>query len=143
MKPPHCDMETRSKSQCIKASGSQLAMMYVALFTIALGGGGLKSSVSGFGSDQFDTSNRKEEKLKVYFSNRFYFCVSLGSVSTVTILFYIQEHKGGGWGYGISTGTMITAIIVLVCGTGYLSVQETARQPVYGYMESCVFGYQE
>ncbi|KAL4555496.1 hypothetical protein LXL04_038117 [Taraxacum kok-saghyz] len=115
MRPPHCD--SPRKNECIEASGSQLAMLYVALYTIALGGGGIKSNVSGFGSDQFDISDPKEEKKMVYFFNRFYFCVSLGSLFAVTILVYIQDNVGRGWGYGISAGTMILAVVVLVCGT--------------------------
>ncbi|KAI7738033.1 hypothetical protein M8C21_024858 [Ambrosia artemisiifolia] len=114
MKPPRCDHHT--KQQCIEANGSQLAMLYVALSTIALGGSGIKSNVSGFGSDQFDISNPKEEKAMVYFFNRFYFCVSLGSLFAVTILVYIQDEVGRGWGYGISAGTMIVAVVVLICG---------------------------
>ncbi|KAI3809734.1 hypothetical protein L1987_19334 [Smallanthus sonchifolius] len=115
MKPPHCDHPR--KQQCIEASGSQLTLLYVALYTIALGGGGIKSNVSGFGSDQFDTSDPKEEKAMVYFFNRFYFCISLGSLFAVTVLVYIQDNVGRGWGYGISAGTMIIAVIVLLCGT--------------------------
>ncbi|GJY85845.1 zf-CCHC domain-containing protein [Tanacetum coccineum] len=42
---------------------SQLAMLYVALYTITLCGGDMKSNISGFGSDKFDTSDprRKQE----------------------------------------------------------------------------------
>lgn len=114
MKPPHCD--NPRKEQCIAASGNQLTLLYVALYTIALGGGGIKSNVSGFGSDQFDINDPKEEKAMVYFFNRFYFCISLGSLFAVTVLVYIQDNVGRGWGYGISAGTMIIAVIVLLGG---------------------------
>ncbi|XP_076913118.1 protein NRT1/ PTR FAMILY 6.4-like [Bidens hawaiensis] len=128
MKPPHCD-KTKTQ-QCIEASGSQLALLYVALYTIALGGGGIKSNVSGLGSDQFDASNPKEEKAMVYFFNRFYFCVSLGSVFAVTVLVYIQDDVGRGLGYGISAGTMIIAVIVLVCGTRMYRFKKPQGSPL-------------
>ncbi|PIN22159.1 H+/oligopeptide symporter [Handroanthus impetiginosus] len=115
MRPPPC--QNPRKQQCIEASGRQLAMLYTALYTIAVGGGGIKSNVSGFGSDQFDTSNPKEEKAMIYFFNRFYFCISLGSLFAVTFLVYIQDNVGRGWGYGISAGTMIIAVGILLCGT--------------------------
>ncbi|KAL2245839.1 protein NRT1/ PTR FAMILY 6.4 [Sesamum indicum] len=115
MRPPPC--QNSRKQQCMEASGRQLAMLYAALYTIAVGGGGIKSNVSGFGSDQFDTSNPKEEKAMIYFFNRFYFCISLGSLFAVTVLVYIQDNVGRGWGYGISAGTMIIAVMILVCGT--------------------------
>ncbi|XP_024979126.1 protein NRT1/ PTR FAMILY 6.4-like [Cynara cardunculus var. scolymus] len=115
MTPPPCDNSGRPK--CIEANRTQRAMLYIALYTIALGAGGIKSNVSGFGSDQFDKSNPKEEKAMVYFFNRFYFCVSLGSLFTVTVLVYIQDHVGRKWGYGISAGTMIIAIVLLLSAT--------------------------
>ncbi|KAK4492796.1 hypothetical protein RD792_000118 [Penstemon davidsonii] len=114
MRPPPCPKPRQQP--CIEATGGQLALLYAALYTIALGGGGIKSNVSGFGSDQFDPSNPKEEKSMIYFFNRFYFCISLGSLFAVTVLVYIQDNVGRGYGYGISAGTMIIAVGVLICG---------------------------
>ncbi|XP_017254418.1 protein NRT1/ PTR FAMILY 6.4-like [Daucus carota subsp. sativus] len=128
LKPPPCDDSRRNT--CIKANGSQLAMLYLALYTIALGGGGIKSNVSGFGSDQFDASNPKEHKAMVYFFNRFYFCISLGSLFAVTILVYIQDNVGRGWGYGISAGTMIVAVAVLLGGTKLYRFRKPQGSPL-------------
>ncbi|KAK6157307.1 hypothetical protein DH2020_011555 [Rehmannia glutinosa] len=128
MRPPPC--QTPRRQQCIEANGHQLAMLYTALYTIALGGGGIKSNVSGFGSDQFDTSNPKEEKKMIYFFNRFYFCISLGSLFAVTVLVYIQDNVGRGWGYGISAGTMIIAVGVLLCGTALYRFRRPQGSPL-------------
>ncbi|CAE5968071.1 unnamed protein product [Arabidopsis arenosa] len=117
MRPPPCDDFRRLHHQCIEANGHQLALLYVALYTIALGGGGIKSNVSGFGSDQFDTSDPKEEKQMIFFFNRFYFSISVGSLFAVIALVYVQDNVGRGWGYGISAATMVVAAIVLLCGT--------------------------
>lgn len=105
-------------------------MLYIALYTIALGGGGIKSNVSGFGSDQFDVSNPKEEKAMIYFFNRFYFCISLGSLFAVTVLVYIQDNVGRGWGYGISAGTMIIAVAILLCGTPLYRFRKPQGSPL-------------
>ncbi|CAA2980656.1 NRT1 PTR FAMILY -like [Olea europaea subsp. europaea] len=128
MRPPPCSNSRRQ--QCIEASGRQLAMLYIALYTIALGGGGIKSNVSGFGSDQFDISNPKEEKAMIYFFNRFYFSISLGSLFAVTVLVYIQDHVGRGWGYGISAGTMIIAVAILLCGTPLYRFRKPQGSPL-------------
>lgn len=45
-------------------------MLYAALYTIALGAGGIKANCSGFGSDQFDNRDPKEEKEMIFFFNR-------------------------------------------------------------------------
>ncbi|XP_006352020.1 protein NRT1/ PTR FAMILY 6.4-like [Solanum tuberosum] len=128
MKPPVCD--SRLKGHCIEASGQQLALLYAALYTISLGCGGIKSSVSGFGSDQFDSSNPKENKAMIYFFNRFYFCISLGSLFAVTVLVYIQDYVGRGWGYGISAGTMVLAVAVLLGGTSLYRFKKPEGSPL-------------
>lgn len=128
MRPPPCN--DPRKQQCIEAKTGQLAMLYISLYTIALGGGGIKSNVSGFGSDQFDVSEPKEEKAMMYFFNRFYFCISMGSLFAVTFLVYIQDNVGRGWGYGISAGTMIIALTVLLCGTPLYRYKKPQGSPL-------------
>ncbi|WOL19848.1 protein NRT1/ PTR FAMILY 6.4 [Canna indica] len=117
MRPPACDSVRVAHHECVAASGDQLAMLFVSLYTIALGAGGIKANVSGFGSDQFDNRDPKEEKAMIFFFNRFYFCISLGSLFAVTVLVYIQDNVARGWGYGISAGTMVAAVVVLLSGT--------------------------
>lgn len=130
MRPPPCDDYRRQHYQCIEANGRQLAMLYAALYTIALGGGGIKSNVSGFGSDQFNQKDPKEEKAMIFFFNRFYFCISIGSLFAVIVLVYIQDNVGRGWGYGISAGTMVIAVAVLLCGTPWYRFKKPRGSPL-------------
>ncbi|GAA0166517.1 transporter [Lithospermum erythrorhizon] len=128
MRPPTCS--NPRKEDCSEATGHQLALLYAALYTIALGGGGIKSNVSGFGSDQFDASNPEEEKKMVYFFNRFYFCISLGSLFAVTVLVYIQDNVGRGLGYGLSAGTMVIAVVILLLGTTLYRFKKPKGSPL-------------
>ncbi|KAJ4848996.1 hypothetical protein Tsubulata_041273, partial [Turnera subulata] len=130
MRPPPCDDYRKQHHQCIEANGGQLALLYAALYTIALGGGGIKSNVSGFGSDQFDQTDPKEEKAMIFFFNRFYFCISIGSLFAVIVLVYIQDNVGRGWGYGISAGTMVIAVAVLLCGTTCYRFKQPRGSPL-------------
>ncbi|CAM0904302.1 unnamed protein product [Alopecurus aequalis] len=114
MRPPRC---AGTSAGCVAASGGQLAMLYAALYTIAVGAGGLKANVSGFGSDQFDGRDPREERAMMFFFNRFYFCISLGSLFAVTVLVYVQDNVGRGWGYGVSAAAMVAAVVVLAAGT--------------------------
>lgn len=129
MRPPLCNFRTHPE-QCVEANGSQLALLYVALNTIALGGGGIKSNVSGFGTDQFDPSDPKEEKAMIFFFNRFYFCVSIGSLFAVTVLVYVQDHVGRGWGYGISAAAMLMGVIILLAGTRLYRFKQPQGSPL-------------
>ncbi|KAG6750094.1 hypothetical protein POTOM_047172 [Populus tomentosa] len=130
MRPPQCDDYRKQHHQCIEASGNQLALLYAALYTTALGGGGIKSNVSGFGSDQFDQTDPKEAKAMHFFFNRFYFCISIGSLFAVIVLVYIQDNVGRGWGYGISAGTMVIAVAVLLCGTPLYRFKKPRGSPL-------------
>ncbi|KAH9322544.1 hypothetical protein KI387_017183, partial [Taxus chinensis] len=113
LSPPHCI----HNKDCKAADGVQLFVLYVSLYLIALGTGGLKSSVSGFGTDQFDESDEKERHQMDYFFNRFFFCISLGSLLAVTVLVYIQDNVGRSWGYGICASCMLAAISLFLGGT--------------------------
>lgn len=126
LKPPAC----KKHEECIEANGGQLAMLFISLYTIALGGGGIKANVSGFGSDQFDINDPKEEKAMMFFFNRFYFCISLGSLFAVTVLVYIQDNVGRGFGYGISAGAMGIAVIVFLFGTRFYRYKTPKGSPL-------------
>ncbi|XP_010462648.1 PREDICTED: protein NRT1/ PTR FAMILY 6.3 [Camelina sativa] len=86
LRPPRCNPTT--SSHCEQATGIQLTVLYLALYLTALGTGGVKASVSGFGSDQFDETEPKERSQMTYFFNRFFFCINVGSLS-FNILFYV------------------------------------------------------
>ncbi|KAI4308365.1 hypothetical protein L6164_031456 [Bauhinia variegata] len=130
MRPPACSSISKQHHECIQATGKQLALLYAAFYTIAAGGGGIKSNVSGFGSDQFDTSDPKEEKNMIFFFNRFYFCISIGSLFAVIVLVYVQDNVGRGWGYGISAGTMLIAVVVLLAGTPFYRFKRPRGSPL-------------
>ena len=112
------------------ASGGQLAMLYAALYTTAAGAGGLKANVSGFGSDQFDGHDPREERAMMFFFNRFYFCISLGSLFAVTVLVYMQDNIGRGWGYGVSAASMALGVLVLVAGTSKYRYRRPEGSPL-------------
>ncbi|CAA7043887.1 unnamed protein product [Microthlaspi erraticum] len=143
MRPPLCDDYRRQHHQCVEANGHQLALLYVALYTIALGGGGIKSNVSGFGSDQFDTSDPKEEKQMIFFFNRFYFSISIGSLFAVIALVYVQDNVGRGWGYGISAATMVVAAVVLLCGTKLYRYKKPKGSPFTVIWRVCFLSWKK
>ncbi|KAM3367908.1 hypothetical protein ACQJBY_016451 [Aegilops geniculata] len=121
MRPPRCAAvaggEARPRAAgCVPANGGQLGMLYAALYTIAAGGGGLKANVSGFGTDQFDGRDPREERAMLYFFSRFYFCISLGSLFAVTVLVYVQDNLGRAWGYGVAAAAMAAAVAVFAAG---------------------------
>ncbi|CAM6117944.1 unnamed protein product [Calypogeia fissa] len=110
---PHCDPP---EVPCQAAHGMNLATLYIALYLIALGTGGIKSCVSAFGADQFDHNDPLERKHMAYFFNWFFFFISMGALVAVTLLVYIQDKLGRGWGFGVTSSCMLFAVVVLVGG---------------------------
>ncbi|XP_076914201.1 protein NRT1/ PTR FAMILY 6.3-like [Bidens hawaiensis] len=114
LQPPKCTPES---GQCEKASGIQVGILYLALYLTALGTGGLKSSVSGFGSDQFDETDKEERGQMGKFFNWFFFFINIGSLAAVTVMVYIQDNLGRRWGYGIVACAIVIGWTTFLSGT--------------------------
>lgn len=105
-------------------------VLFIALYLTALGTGGLKSSVSGFGSDQFDDNDKTEKKQMVKFFNWFFFLISIGSLAAVTVLVYIQDHLGREWGYGICACAIVIGLVVFLAGTRKYRFKKLVGSPL-------------
>lgn len=124
LRPPPCT------DKCIPASGAQMGVLYLALYVTALGTGGLKSSVSGFGSDQFDETDPKEKKQMTKFFSWFFFFISIGALLAVTVLVYIQDNVGRRWGYGICAVAILMGLGLFISGTSRYRFKKLAGSPI-------------
>ncbi|XP_021768447.1 protein NRT1/ PTR FAMILY 6.3-like [Chenopodium quinoa] len=127
LRPPACK---EGSDTCTPASDMQLGVLYLALYLTALGTGGVKASVSGFGTDQFDETNKGEKKQMIKFFNWFFFFISLGSLAAVTVLVYIQDNMGRQWGYGICACCIMLALVVFLCGTRRYRFKKLVGSPL-------------
>ncbi|KAL1372992.1 hypothetical protein HN51_003024 [Arachis hypogaea] len=129
LRPPPCNPRSNSNT-CQPANGFQMGILYVALYLIALGTGGLKSSVSGFGSDQFDEKDEKEKSQMAYFFNRFFLFISFGTLAAVTVLVYVQDEVSRTWAYAVCSVCMIIAILVFLSGTKRYRFKKSMGSPI-------------
>lgn len=135
LRPPSC---TSSESTCTAAHGVQLAVLYIGLYLIALGNGGIKPNVSSFGADQFDEHDAKEWKYMPSFFNWFYFIISIGSLISVTVFVYIQDNVGFAWGFGIPASIMAVAIAVFLAGSSRYRYKLPSGSPLTRIMQVIV-----
>ncbi|XVE94627.1 hypothetical protein REPUB_Repub02eG0025100 [Reevesia pubescens] len=133
LRPPQC-----TARPCIKANDNQSAFLFVALALIALGTGGIKPCVSSFGADQFDEADEKEAQKKFSFFNWFFFAINMGALLGVTLLVYIQEKKGWGWGFGVPTVAMFCSIFVLAAGVPYYRYKKPMGSPFTRFLQVIV-----
>lgn len=127
LRPPKCE---KGSSSCIPANTTQLLVLYLGLYLTALGTGGLKSSVSGFGSDQFDDTDKKERTRMIKFFNWFFFFISVGSLCAVTVMVYIQDNVGRRWGYGICACAIVVGLMVFLSGTRRYRFKKLVGSPL-------------
>ena len=120
-----------------------MGILYLALYLIALGTGGLKSSVSGFGTDQFDDKDEKEKAQMAYFFQRFFLFISVGTLMAVTVLVYIQDEVGRSLAYGICSASMLVSIIVFLCGTKRYRFKKSMGSPIVHIFQVVVASFKK
>ena len=125
-----------------KPTGAQSASLFMALYIIALGTGGIKpngawrawrasmslfflsssltrrrSPVSSFGADQFDPDDPVAVKQKQSFFNYFYMVINVGSLIASIAIVQVQETS---WklGFAIPTVAMFVSVMCFVAGSG-------------------------
>lgn len=101
-------------------------IVYPAIYTIAVGTGGIKPNVSTFGADQFNDRYQQDRIEKESFFNWFYWGINIGTAFSFTVISYICQYGipglGGAswgffWGYLLVTISMTLGILVYLSGT--------------------------
>ncbi|CAL4908208.1 unnamed protein product [Urochloa decumbens] len=116
LRPAPC--AAAAPSTCQRASGGQLAMLYLPLLLTALGGGGIRPCVVAFGADQFGRrrGRRPGGDQKWSYFNLYFFSMGLAVLLALTVVVYIQENVGWGWGFGVPAIAMFLSVMSFVAG---------------------------
>ncbi|KAI7990618.1 Protein NRT1/ PTR FAMILY 3.1 [Camellia lanceoleosa] len=101
----------------LEASSLQLWVLYLFLFLLSVGAGGLRPNVITFAAVQFDMSKSKVESRSWNFFNWYFFTMGLSTLISVTVLVYVQDNVGWGLGFGIPTIVMAFSTLVYILGT--------------------------
>ncbi|KAH8956917.1 hypothetical protein BDL97_07G066800 [Sphagnum fallax] len=113
LRPPPCP----ALVNCEPASTTQVSIFYFALYVIAVGVGGMKPCLSALGGDQFNEDDDDERPMKRSFFNYWWLSIAGGGLVSLTMLVYVEDHVGFGWGYGIPTVGLGIAILIFFSGT--------------------------
>ncbi|POO00028.1 Proton-dependent oligopeptide transporter [Trema orientale] len=116
LKPPPCK-GAGLDVPCEEVHGGKAAMLFLGLYLVALGVGGIKGSLPSHGAEQFDESTPQGRKQRSTFFNYFVFCLSCGALIAVTLVVWIEDNKGWEWGFGISTLSILLSIPVFLAGS--------------------------
>ncbi|KAL3689449.1 hypothetical protein R1sor_015758 [Riccia sorocarpa] len=91
---PHCEYQNNGTLSCANATGAQRACLYVSLYLMALGAGGIKACVTAFSADQFDNNDPQQRREKVSFMNWWWMSISIGIMLSSAIFPWMQQQFG-------------------------------------------------
>ncbi|KAI3729125.1 hypothetical protein L6452_17774 [Arctium lappa] len=118
LKPPECD-PMNVEVPCQNVHGAKAVMLFLGLYLVALGVGGIKGSLPAHGAQQFDDNTVKGRKQRSTFFNYFVVCLAVGGLIAVTFVVWIEDNKGWEWGFGISMLTILLSVPVFLAGSGF------------------------
>ncbi|GFP80042.1 protein nrt1/ ptr family 4.6 [Phtheirospermum japonicum] len=118
LKPPKCD-PTSPGTPCQQVHGAKAAMLFLGLYLVALGVGGIKGSLPAHGAEQLDESTPHGRKQRSTFFNYFVFSLSCGALIAVTLVVWIEDNKGWEWGFGIATLAILLSIPMFLLGSKF------------------------
>ncbi|KAF7081147.1 hypothetical protein CFC21_085119 [Triticum aestivum] len=114
----------------LSTSEIQRAMVYLGLYLVAVGTGGIKPCTSALGADQFDTADPVERVTKGSFFNWYYFLINVGSLLSTTVLVWVQDNVGWGVGYAIPMVLMGFGLVVFVSGRKVYRYKKLGGNPL-------------
>ncbi|ERN01910.1 hypothetical protein AMTR_s00089p00178270 [Amborella trichopoda] len=137
LRPPQCDIGNE-KSNCSPVQGGKAAMLYIALYTVALGEGCLRANIPSFGGDQFDENDIEESKQRSSFFNWYTFSISLGGAIGLVLIISLESSKG--WDYGFAACSLVILVgwLVLVSGFPLYRHQSPSGSPLARIMQVTV-----
>jgi peptide/histidine transporter 3/4 len=101
-------------------------LIFTAMYTVALGAGGIKPNVSTMGADQFNPDIPQDKKESQQFFSYFYWSINLGALIAYSLVAYVCQYGlpflgGESWGffvgYLIPTIMMCFGVAVFVSGS--------------------------
>ena len=113
--PPPCNTSGQW-SDCQKVHGFNLVLLYIGLYTVALGVGSMQACLASFGGNQFDSEDPVESRLQSSFFNWFAFGITVGSFTGLILIAWMQSNKGWDYSFGVSALVVLIGYFVLASG---------------------------
>lgn len=110
------------------------SILFIGLFIIALGAGGIKPCVSAFVGDQVAQEGDSRTMTRVYAA--FYWAINLGSFFSFLVIPWVRQSWGYSWAFGIPGIFMALATLVFWCGRRHYRHRAPA-QPDFARILCC------
>ncbi|MCO5614166.1 hypothetical protein L7F22_068447 [Adiantum nelumboides] len=122
----------------VPASTGQLAFLGFALCCTILAVGGIRPCSYALGADQF----KRDDKINTqsYF-NWYFFSLYVGSLLGTTVLVYVQDHLGWGWGFGVPSIFAALGVIILMLGIPFYKILPPLGSTYAGFIQVMVAAF--
>ncbi|GKV10874.1 hypothetical protein SLEP1_g22182 [Rubroshorea leprosula] len=110
-----------------RPSEYQAAVLYVGLYAMAAGIGGIKAALPAHGADQLD---RRNQRLISAFFNWYFFSLCTGGLIACTFMVWIQENKGWKMNFNISIGILSLALCIFAAGFPIYRYKRPGGSPI-------------
>ncbi|KAK9164366.1 hypothetical protein Syun_005268 [Stephania yunnanensis] len=119
-----------STHQCESAHPGQVAVLFLGLYLVAIGTGGVKAALPSLGADQFDEKDPKEAASLSSFFNWFLFSLTIGSVVGVIFLVWISTNEGWEWSFGVCAIAVFFGFLFLYMGKSFFRHNVPKGSPI-------------
>ncbi|XP_037468891.1 protein NRT1/ PTR FAMILY 8.3-like [Triticum dicoccoides] len=113
-------------------------ILFLGLYIIAVGVGGLRPCLMSFGADQFDDGDPLERRAKGPFFNWYVFTMYCGSTIASTGIVWVQDHYGWALGPTILAAVLAGGLSCLVATSHKYRFQPTRGSPLTGVCQVVV-----
>lgn len=113
-------------------------ILFLGLYIIAVGVGGLRPCLMSFGADQFDDGDPLERRAKGPFFNWYVFTMYCGSTIASTGIVWVQDHYGWALGPTILAAVLAGGLSCLVATSRKYRFQPTRGSPLTGVCQVVV-----
>ncbi|XP_071731626.1 protein NRT1/ PTR FAMILY 4.6-like isoform X2 [Rutidosis leptorrhynchoides] len=129
LKPKSC-LSANRDAKCQEVEGGNEVILFIGLYLVALGVGGIKGSLPPHGAEQFDEETTIGRKQRSSFFNYYVFCLACGALIAVTFAVWIEDNKGWQWGFGISTLAILISIPIFLLGSTVYRIKLPTGSPI-------------
>ncbi|GJN21941.1 hypothetical protein PR202_gb09465 [Eleusine coracana subsp. coracana] len=108
-------LPTTATALCGSSLFGAQTVAFAGLYLVAVGCGGVRSSLLPFGAEQFDDAADRESK--VAFFSWFYLCVDFGMIVSGLFIVWVQQNVSWSLGFGVATACVALAFGAFVLAT--------------------------
>lgn len=140
LRPPESDA-AKAQSNINQVHGSNAVLLYVAMYLVALGEGCVRANLASFGGDQFDEDDPTESKSRSSFFNWFTVGISIGAITGLILIVWIENNKGWDYGFAISALVVLLGTLVLISGLPFYRNQRPKGSPITRMLQVSVAAF--